>query len=168
MMTRRDMTTTLGASLVALLSAAASSFRAEAAEPHQNGTEGKPLANRPAIPNLLQQSIGDVGDAEVTMLILNIPARPSAGPHSPFPMHKHSGPVFAYMLEGSVENQVDPQDKPVAYHTGDYWYEPAMHVHRLLRNLSETQPARILIFEVLPLGKPAGYMYPSERPIYQR
>ena len=71
-------------------------------------------------------------------------------------MHKHSGPVFAYVLEGSVENQVDP-DQPKTYNAGDYWYEPAMHVHRLLRNLSDTQQARILVFEVLPKGKPPAY-----------
>jgi hypothetical protein len=29
-----------------------------------------------------------------------------------------------------------------------------MHTHRLLRNLSGTQPAKVLVFEVLPKGKP--------------
>jgi len=153
MITRRELNATLGASLVALLSGAVSPARAEADASAQNATGDKPLRNPRPIPILMQQSIGDVGDAVVTMLILNIPARPSAGPHSAFPMHKHSGPVFAYMLEGSVENQVDP-DGPKTYKTGDSWYEPAMHVHRLLHNLSETQPAKILVFEVTPKGKP--------------
>jgi hypothetical protein len=153
MITRRELNTTLGASLVALLSAAVATSRAEADAPRQNATGDKPLRNSRAIPTLLQQSIGDIEDAEVTMLILNIPARPSAGPHSAFPMHEHAGPVFAYMLEGSVENQVDPYG-PRTYKTGDCWYEPAMHIHRLLRNLSETQPAKILVFEVTPKGKP--------------
>jgi len=156
MMTRREMSATVGASLVALLSGAFASSRAEAAQP-QNAAENKPLNNPPAIPNLMQESIGDIGDAEATMLILNIPPAPAAGQHhGAFRMHKHSGPVFAYMLEGSVENQVDP-DEPKTYNTGDYWYEPAMHVHRSLRNLSDTQPARILVFEVLPKHKPAAY-----------
>jgi len=65
--------------------------------------------------------------------------------------------VFAYMLERSVENQVDP-DGPRTYKTGDCWYEPAMHVHRLLRNLSETQPAKILVFEVTPKGEPLSQL----------
>lgn len=74
----------------------------------------------------MQESIGDIGDAEVRMLILNIPASAPAGRHGAFPMHKQSGPVFAYILEGSVQNQVDPE-QPKTYNTGDYWYEPAMH-----------------------------------------
>ncbi len=167
MLTRRQVNTTLGASLVALLSGAVVPLRAEAAAPEQKATEGKPVTNPPAIPTLLRQSIGDVENAEVTMLILNIPPRPSAGPHRAFRMHKHAGPVFAYVLEGSVENQVDPEG-PKTYKVGDIWYEPAMHVHRSMRNLSETQRARILIFEVLPKGKPVGYAYPSDKPIIQR
>jgi len=153
MITRREMTTTLGASVVALLSISVAALRAEADAPRQNAIGDKPLSNPRAIPILMQQSIGDVDDAEVTMLILNIRARPAAGPHSAFSLHEHSGPVFAYVLEGSVENQVDP-DGPKTYKTGDCWYEPAMHVHRLLRNLSDTQPAKILVFEVTPKGKP--------------
>lgn len=156
MMTRREMNTALGASLVALVSGAVASPRAEAAASPQDPKENAPLVPARGIPTLMQESIGDIGDAEATMLILNIPPRPSAGPHGAFPMHKHSGPVFAYVLEGSVENQVDP-DEPKTYNMGDYWYEPAMHVHRSLRNLSDTQLARILVFQVLPKGKPAAY-----------
>ncbi|HXR16286.1 MAG: cupin domain-containing protein [Candidatus Sulfotelmatobacter sp.] len=156
MMTRREMSAALGASLVALLSEAVAPLRADAPAPRQNSQEPTPSAPPRGIPTLMQESIGDIGDAEASMLILNIPANPPAGRHGAFPMHKHSGPVFAYVLEGSVENQVDP-DQPKTYNTGDYWYEPAMHVHRLLRNLSDTQQARILVFEVLPKGKPPAY-----------
>jgi Cupin domain len=156
MMTRREMSAALGASLVALLSDAAAGLCADAPVPRQNSQEPTPLGPPHGIPILMQESIGDIGDAELGMLILNIPAKPPAGRHGAFPMHKHSGPVFAYVLEGSVENQVDP-DPPKTYNTGDYWYEPAMHVHRLLRNLSDTQQARILVFEVLPKGKPPAY-----------
>lgn len=157
MITRREMNSTLASSFVALLSGAVASLPTEAAQPHQNTSGNATPIKPPAIPYLMQESIGDVGDAEASMLILNIPPSNPAAPHRPFSMHKHSGPVFAYVLEGSVENQVDPQEKPQTYNTGDYWYEPAMHVHRLLRNLSDTQRARILVFEVLPKGKPPAY-----------
>jgi hypothetical protein len=157
MITRREMNATLGASLVALLSGSVASLRAEAAAPAQATKQNAPSGAGRAIPTLLQESIGNLGDAEATMLILNIPPRPAAGHTArPFPTHKHPGPVFAYVLEGSVENQVDPQGKPKAYKTGDYWYEPAMHVHRLLRNLSDTHPAKVLVFEVTPKGQPLG------------
>jgi hypothetical protein len=163
MMTRRELNAALGASFVTLLSAAVVPVRASAASPGQDSSDGKPLTAPAQIPTLIEQSIGDIGDAEASMLILNIPARPAASPneqgHRVFPAHKHSGPVFAYVLEGAVENQVDP-DGPKTYHAGDVWYEPAMHVHRSLRNLSDTQPARILVFQVLPKGKPAAYSAP--------
>lgn len=156
MITRREMNATLGASLVALISGSVASLRADAVGPRQAGKES---AARPAraIPTLMQQSIGDIKDAEVTMLILNIPPMPAGNAQGrsrrPFPAHEHPGPVFAYVLEGSVENQVDPE-APKKYKTGDSWYEPAMHVHRMLRNLSDTVPAKVLVFEVLPKGKP--------------
>jgi hypothetical protein len=163
MMTRREMNAALSAPFVALLSAAVASLGAAAASPGQDGADGKPLSAPPQIPTLIEQPIGDLGDAEASMLILNLPPRPAPSPNEQtrrsFPAHKHSGPVFAYVLEGSVENQVDPED-PRTYHAGDVWYEPAMHVHRLLRNLSDTQPARILVFQVLPKGQPAAYSAP--------
>jgi hypothetical protein len=156
MMNRREMSAALGVSLVALLSEAVAPLHVDAAAPQQTSQEPTPLRPPREIPTLMQESIGDIGDAEASMLILNIPANPPEGRHGAFPMHEHSGPVFAYVLEGSVENQVDP-DPPKTYNTGDYWYEPAMHVHRSLRNLSDTQQARILVFEVLPKGKPPAY-----------
>ncbi len=64
-----------------------------------------------------------------------------------------AGPVFAYLLEGEIENQVDP-NPPRRYKAGEFFYEPPMHVHRSLRNLSDTQAAKLLIFEVGEKGKP--------------
>lgn len=158
MLTRREMNATLSASLAALLSGSVASLCTKAAGRPQNVTQDEAPAHGRATPTLMQQSIGDLADAEATMLILNLPPRPAANAnrHSarPFPAHKHPGPVFAYVLEGSVENQVDPQEKPKAYKTGDCWYEPAMHVHHMLRNLSDTQPARVLVFELTPKGQP--------------
>jgi len=66
--------------------------------------------------------------------------------------HRHTGPVFAYVLEGEIENQVDP-DPPRKYKPGEFFYEPALHVHRTLRNLSATQAAKLLVFEVGEKGK---------------
>ena len=66
--------------------------------------------------------------------------------------HTHKGPVFAYILEGDIENQVDP-DPPKLYHPGDFFHEPTMHVHRMLRNLSSTEPAKLVVFEVGDTGK---------------
>jgi quercetin dioxygenase-like cupin family protein len=148
MMTRREMNATLGA-LATLFSGTIASLRAEASPQQSAQATAQPNAPR-GITTLMTQDVGELGDSQATMLILTLP--PKFGPTPP---HKHTGPVFAYMLEGHVENQVDPEE-PKTYSAGDSWYEPAMHVHRSLRNLSETETAKILVVEVFPKGKPAG------------
>ena len=112
------------------------------------------LAQAPAAPPsvsskiLIQEPLEETLDPKVSVIMLPISVGLTAGPHT------HKGPVFAYILEGEIENQVDP-DPPKLYHPGDFFKEPAMHVHRLLRNLSKTEPAKILVFEVGDIGKAA-------------
>ncbi len=95
---------------------------------------------------LMQEPLDDAADPKVS--VFTLPIRPGliAGPHT------HKGPVFAYILEGNIENQVEPEPAKI-YHAGDFFYEPMMHVHRLLRNLSDTEPAKLLIFQVGDTGK---------------
>jgi quercetin dioxygenase-like cupin family protein len=110
------------------------------------------LAQTPAAPpaiatkTLMQEPLGDTADPKVTVLSLALPGGLTAAAHT------HKGPVFAYILQGDIENQVDP-DPPKVYHAGDFFHEPTMHVHRLLRNLSSTEPARLLVVEVGDTGQ---------------
>jgi len=107
-----------------------------------------PAAPSPVITKtLMTEPLGDNQEPKVTVLLLPIRGGLVA------PAHTHPGPVFAYILEGDIENQVEP-DPPKLYHPGDFFYEPSMHVHRLLRNLSQTEPARILVFQVGHTGNP--------------
>lgn len=96
---------------------------------------------------LMQETLENTIDQQVTALLLMPPrsAPPSA--------HQHPGPVFAYIVKGAIENQVDP-DPPKVYHAGDVFYEPPMHAHRLFRNLSKTEPAEVIVFEVSEKGRP--------------
>jgi quercetin dioxygenase-like cupin family protein len=149
MMTRREMNTALGVAVATLLSGTIASLRAESAVPQQSSQGNAPSNPPPAITTLMSESIGDPGDCEGRMLVLTIP------PKLVSPPHRHPGPVFAYILEGRIENQVDP-DPPKTYSQGDFFYEPTMHVHRSLRNLSDTQTARILVFQLVPKGQPGG------------
>ena len=150
MITRREMNAALGTGVAALLSGTVAVLRGEAAVPQQASQQ--PPAAPPAmrgIASLIHESLGDVGDSDGTMLILTLRPGNVSTPH------RHSGPVFAYVLEGRVQNQVEPED-PKTYSAGDYWFEPAMHVHRLMKNLSDADQARVLVFMVTPKGKPAG------------
>lgn len=61
--------------------------------------------------------------------------------------------MFAYLLEGEIENQVDP-NPPQRYKPGDFFYEPPMHVHRMMKNLSSTKLAKLLIVQVEEKGVP--------------
>lgn len=94
----------------------------------------------------MQEPLAETPNAQVTVITLTVAPGANSSPH------RHTGPVFAYILEGEIENQVDP-NPPQRYKPGDFFYEPQMHVHRSLRNLSSTQPAKLLIFEVGEKGK---------------
>ena len=57
--------------------------------------------------------------------------------------HRHTGPVFGYVLEGEYEHALD--DEPVKkYKAGDTFYEPSGSVHRVARNPSKTAKMRLL------------------------
>ena len=57
--------------------------------------------------------------------------------------HRHTGPVFGYLLEGEYEHAID--DEPVkTYKAGDTFYEPSGSVHRVARNPSGKTRTRLL------------------------
>jgi len=57
--------------------------------------------------------------------------------------HRHTGPVFGYVLEGEYEHALD--DEPVKrFKAGDTFYEPSRSVHRVARNPSGTTRTRLL------------------------
>ncbi|MGH9469433.1 MAG: cupin domain-containing protein [Terriglobia bacterium] len=68
--------------------------------------------------------------------------------------HRHPGPVFGYILEGSFMMQFLP-DSARKYSQGQAFYEPAMHVHAVCRNLSRTRPAKFLAVMIRESGQPA-------------
>jgi quercetin dioxygenase-like cupin family protein len=112
--------------------------------PAQHGNHSE---NSVGVTDLISEPLGQMQDPEVTMLTLTLPPGSNSRPH------QHTGPVFAYILEGSIENQVEP-DSAKAYHRGDFFYEPPMHVHRQMKNLSATETAKILVVQVGEKGKP--------------
>ena len=147
MMNRRDVNSTLAALLAGLISGKSGApLRAEGPPARQNSQDQRQSKSSVAVQTLMQQSLAEVPNAEVRVITLTVP------PGAPSPPHEHTGPVFAYLLEGEIENQVDP-NPPQKYKAGEYFYEPPMHVHRSLRNLSGTESAKILVFEVGEKGK---------------
>jgi len=135
-MTTRGTNYTVTFALAALCLGTAVSFLRAQTPPVRPASASKVLIDEP---------LGEVGQ-KVTMTSLPVPKGITVAEHS------HQGPVFAYILEGNIENQVDPEPSKI-YHPGDFFHEPAMHVHRLLRNLSSTEPARLITFTVGETGK---------------
>lgn len=112
----------------------------------QTAEHPKPGADSIGVKRLFEQAVPDIEGKEVRLVMLTI--EPSGTSHA----HRHTGPVFAYVLQGAIQNQVDPEPLKT-YHAGDIFYEPTMHVHRALTNLSNTQPAKVLVFEIGEKGK---------------
>lgn len=140
MMTRREVGKAL--SLAALSAAGLSDLLQAELAP----ADPKPAGNAIGVKRLFEQTVPDIGGKEVRMVMLTIEPGGTSHPH------RHTGPVFAYVLEGTIQNQVDPE--PVkTYHAGEIFYEPTMHVHRAFINLSKTQPAKVLVFEIGDKGK---------------
>jgi quercetin dioxygenase-like cupin family protein len=59
--------------------------------------------------------------------------------------HRHDAHVFVYVLEGTVEMQVEG-GKPVILNAGDTFYENPQDVHPIGRNVSKTKPAKLIVF----------------------
>lgn len=59
--------------------------------------------------------------------------------------HVHPGSVFVYVLEGTVQTQLE--GGPVeTYTVGQSWYEPANVPHLLARNPDPMKPAKLLVW----------------------
>jgi quercetin dioxygenase-like cupin family protein len=59
--------------------------------------------------------------------------------------HRHAGSAFiyAYVVSGEIESQVN--DGPTrVYHAGESFFEEPGSVHRISRNASKTKPAKLL------------------------
>lgn len=71
------------------------------------------------------------------------------GPGDAGGAHRHPGPVYGYVLEGEYE--LGFNDKPAkVLKTGETFYEPAGTLHRVSRNPSTKNRARILAVMVHP------------------
>jgi quercetin dioxygenase-like cupin family protein len=142
MITRREMNSALTAMLAALIPEGSGALlRAEPAPSDPNPQDHTQDRSSIKVHTLMQEPLAEMPNTEVTVITLSIAPGGTSSPH------RHTGPVFAYLLEGEIENQVDP-NPPQKYKAGEFFYEPQMHVHRSLRNLSSTKSAKLLIFEV--------------------
>jgi quercetin dioxygenase-like cupin family protein len=75
-----------------------------------------------------------------------------AGGASPSHTHPKSAFIYAYVLSGEIVSAVDDEE-PRVYRAGEGWYEvPGAH-HRVSRNASTTEPAKLLAIFVMDPGE---------------
>jgi quercetin dioxygenase-like cupin family protein len=96
----------------------------------QEGETVTPYFNQ-AIPNIPGKSLA--------ALFVDYAPGGASTPHA----HAKSAFIFAYVLSGEVESQVNDGPKRV-YRAGESWYETPGSIHRVSRNASTTAPAKLL------------------------
>lgn len=103
---------------------------------------------------LMQQALSDAPGKHVVMLTVTY------APGAASDAHFHPGSVFAYVLDGAVQSQL--QGQPVhTYRKGESWYEtPGAH-HLVSRNASTTAPATLLVFALGGAGDPIKLPLPD-------
>lgn len=145
MITRRETMKAFGPMMAAVVPAMASMHALAEASQSANRSVGRQKRSRVHV--VLQQPLPDMKGKIATLVTVSYAPGAASLPH------RHPGPVFGYVLEGSVVMQFEPKP-PVTYTVGQAFYEAPMHVHRISRNASNTRPAEILAFQITNEGQP--------------
>jgi quercetin dioxygenase-like cupin family protein len=93
------------------------------------------------VTSLMQKALPDYPGKEGVVARIEFPPGHVDG------AHRHDAHVFVYVLEGTVEMQVEG-GKAVMLNAGDTFYENPQDVHPVGRNVSKTKPAQLLVFFV--------------------
>lgn len=127
------MKNTLTIAMIALLSIAASSVRAQ---------------QPPEVTLIMSKILTDFPGKEVLVLLVKYP------PGGADPIHRHNAHAFVYVLEGSIVMQVRGGE-PVTLTKGQTFYEGPDHIHVVGRNASTVKPAKFVVFLIKAEGTPA-------------
>lgn len=86
-----------------------------------------------------QQAITNIPGKSLLALVVDY----APGGASPSHTHAKSAFIFAYVLAGAIESQVNDEPKRV-YRAGESWHETPGSAHKVSRNASQTEPAKLL------------------------
>lgn len=116
-------------------------------------TAGLSAASPGVVHELLRQPLASQPGTDVVAITVDY------APGDATPPHEHPGFVYAYVLEGSVVSQVD-DESPKTYTAGEMWSESPGQHHMISRNASSSRSARLLVFLIVPHGKPLTTLLP--------
>ncbi len=97
---------------------------------------------------LIKQALsGNLQGRKVIVVSVDYPPRGASKPH------RHPAEIFVYVEKGAVDVQIEDAEV-VTYTAGQVFYEPPMVLHRVSRNASDSEPARVIAFVLIEDGKP--------------
>jgi quercetin dioxygenase-like cupin family protein len=102
-------------------------------------------AEHPVVTPLMLKPLDDIPGKEALMITVDFP------PGAEDPIHRHDAHAFVYVLEGSIVMQLKG-DKPVTLTPGQVFYEGPDDIHLVGRNVSATEPAKIVVVLVKKQG----------------
>jgi quercetin dioxygenase-like cupin family protein len=95
----------------------------------------------------LQQAIPTIPGKSLIAVVVDYPPGAASLPH----LHAKSAFIYAYVLSGAIESQVNDGPKQIL-RAGESFYEPPGARHSVSRNASKTEPAKLLAVFVLDTG----------------
>jgi quercetin dioxygenase-like cupin family protein len=105
---------------------------------------------KPAVTKLLNQPLAGIAGKEANVVLFEV------GPGWTIGNHSHPGHIFVYMLQGTLKIEVDG-DPTVVLSPGDIVYEVPDR-NMVGSNVSSTEGARFLVFQVGDIGEPLTVM----------
>src|SRR5689334_644260 len=126
------------------LRAVSAAFAIALAAPGAAGERGETVAPH------FERLIPNIPGKSLVALVVDYAPGGVSLPHT----HAKSAFIFAYVLSGAIESQVNDEPKRV-YRAGESWYETPGASHRVSRNASPTEPARLLAIFVVDTGDKA-------------
>lgn len=112
------------------------------------------VAHAGSVTELIKKDLSGIKGKEGLMITVDI------APGETVPAHRHNAAVFAYVLDGEIETQLEGK-KAMVLHKGESFYEAPSDVHLPSRNLSTSKSARLLVFFVKDAGAAPTVVLPT-------
>jgi quercetin dioxygenase-like cupin family protein len=136
-------------SLLSLLTAAAATAVAGTASAQRPTASGASTRR-----DVIKQELPGEPPRDVVLVEVTYP------PGTGSPPHLHANGVVAFVVSGIITSKVGDEPERT-FAAGSAWWEPAGAIHRVSRNASSTEPAKLLAIYVAPKGAtPADLMKP--------
>jgi quercetin dioxygenase-like cupin family protein len=102
-----------------------------------------PAGRTPTRRDLIKQRLPGEPARDITLVEVTYP------PGTGSPAHVHANGVMAFVVTGAVASKVGDEPERT-FQAGDAWWEPARAIHRVSRNASSTEIAKLLAIYIAP------------------